>query len=338
MRLAQRLSQRSLGGKVFFTNSGAEAIEAAIKLARKARRGGEIVVFEGAFHGRTLRRAVGHAAGVQAGAVRAAGARLRGGAARRGGAATPPWASRPPPCCWSRSRARRGCTCWPTSCSRRPARPATARGRRWCSTRSSAGWGGPGRCGPTSRRRVVPDAMTMAKALGGGFPIGALVTGPRLADVLAPGDHGSTFAGGPVVAAAAMAALDVIDDPALPGAGDASWASGWPPAWRAARSARGARPRPDARDRDRGRARPGAPRPARAAPRPQRHRAHDRALSAAADRGRGRGGRRAGAACGPYSPPPHDRARPPLAPRPTRPTPSRSTGCCCSTPAAWTPA
>ena len=62
---------------------------------------------------------------------------------------------------------------------------------------------------------VVPDAMTVAKALGGGLPIGALITGPRLADVFAPGDHGSTFAGGPVVAAAAHAALDVLDDPAL---------------------------------------------------------------------------------------------------------------------------
>ena len=62
---------------------------------------------------------------------------------------------------------------------------------------------------------VVPDAITVAKALGGGLPIGALITGERLADVLAPGDHGSTFAGGPVVAAAAHAALDVLDDPAL---------------------------------------------------------------------------------------------------------------------------
>ena len=44
---------------------------------------------------------------------------------------------------------------------------------------------------------VRPDAITTAKALGGGLPIGALVTGERLADVLQPGDHGSTFAGGP---------------------------------------------------------------------------------------------------------------------------------------------
>ncbi len=64
---------------------------------------------------------------------------------------------------------------------------------------------------------VRPDAMTVAKALGGGLPIGALITGERLADVLEPGDHGSTFAGGPVVASAALAALEVTDDPALLG-------------------------------------------------------------------------------------------------------------------------
>ena len=62
---------------------------------------------------------------------------------------------------------------------------------------------------------VIPDAMTTAKALGGGLPIGALITGDRLADVLAPGDHGSTFAGGPVVAAAALTALELTGDPRL---------------------------------------------------------------------------------------------------------------------------
>jgi len=57
--------------------------------------------------------------------------------------------------------------------------------------------------------------MTLAKGLGGGVPIGALVIGPRLAGVFAPGDHGSTFAGGPLACAAANAALDVLDDEAL---------------------------------------------------------------------------------------------------------------------------
>ena len=52
--------------------------------------------------------------------------------------------------------------------------------------------------------------MTVAKGLGGGLPIGACVTTPEHADVLQPGDHGSTFAGGPVVAAGANAVLDVV--------------------------------------------------------------------------------------------------------------------------------
>ncbi|HLY35160.1 MAG TPA: aminotransferase class III-fold pyridoxal phosphate-dependent enzyme, partial [Candidatus Limnocylindria bacterium] len=62
---------------------------------------------------------------------------------------------------------------------------------------------------------VVPDAIASAKALGGGLPIGALITGRRLADVLRPGDHGSTFAGGPLIATAALEALDICSDPEL---------------------------------------------------------------------------------------------------------------------------
>jgi acetylornithine/succinyldiaminopimelate/putrescine aminotransferase len=62
---------------------------------------------------------------------------------------------------------------------------------------------------------VKPDLLTSAKALGGGLPIGACVAGEDLGDVLEAGDHGSTFAGGAVVSAAALAVLDLVDDPAL---------------------------------------------------------------------------------------------------------------------------
>jgi acetylornithine/succinyldiaminopimelate/putrescine aminotransferase len=65
------------------------------------------------------------------------------------------------------------------------------------------------------RTPVRPDVLTSAKALGGGMPIGACITGPEAGAVLEPGDHGSTFAGGPVAAAAALAVLDLVDDPAL---------------------------------------------------------------------------------------------------------------------------
>ena len=64
---------------------------------------------------------------------------------------------------------------------------------------------------------VRPDLLTAAKALGGGLPVGAVVGTPPLAEVLGRGDHGSTFAGAPIAAAAALAALEVIDDPALLG-------------------------------------------------------------------------------------------------------------------------
>ncbi|MDE3070125.1 MAG: aminotransferase class III-fold pyridoxal phosphate-dependent enzyme, partial [Acidobacteriota bacterium] len=62
---------------------------------------------------------------------------------------------------------------------------------------------------------VEPDVLTAAKALGGGLPIGAMVTNGRFADVLEPGDHGTTFGGGPVLAASALAALEVLGDPEL---------------------------------------------------------------------------------------------------------------------------
>jgi acetylornithine/succinyldiaminopimelate/putrescine aminotransferase len=57
--------------------------------------------------------------------------------------------------------------------------------------------------------------MTVAKALGGGLPIGACIAAPDFADVLQPGDHGSTFAGGPLTATASLAVLEIVDDPEL---------------------------------------------------------------------------------------------------------------------------
>jgi glutamate-1-semialdehyde 2,1-aminomutase len=69
--------------------------------------------------------------------------------------------------------------------------------------------------GVTAALGVTPDIICLAKALGGGLPVGACVAAPEIQDTLQPGDHGSTFAGGPLVAAAALAAFDVIDDPAL---------------------------------------------------------------------------------------------------------------------------
>ena len=73
------------------------------------------------------------------------------------------------------------------------------------------------RCGRGEQLGVAPDVMTVAKGLGGGLPIGACVDRARATPTCSqPGDHGSTFAGGPVIAAAANAVLDVVDDDGLP--------------------------------------------------------------------------------------------------------------------------
>jgi acetylornithine/N-succinyldiaminopimelate aminotransferase len=214
MRLAARLSDSSLGGKVFFCNSGAEASEAAIKLARKARAGGDIVVLHNAFHGRTF----GALSATPQEAKQAPFAPLVPGF--RAVAADP-------------EELRAAVDGRTAAVLIEPiqgesgvnvlAAELLAVARAACDEHGAAlifdevqcGMGRTGTLWAYEQTGVRPDAMTVAKALGGGLPIGALITGERLADVLAPGDHGSTFAGGPVVASAALAALDVTEDPAL---------------------------------------------------------------------------------------------------------------------------
>src|SRR5207245_10285279 len=62
---------------------------------------------------------------------------------------------------------------------------------------------------------TAPEIMTLAKALGGGLPIGAMCTTERIAAAFTPGTHGSTFGGNPVACAAAIAALGALAEPAL---------------------------------------------------------------------------------------------------------------------------
>jgi acetylornithine/N-succinyldiaminopimelate aminotransferase len=216
MRLAQRLAQSSLGGKVFFCNSGAEANEAAIKLVRKARPAGDVVVVPGAFHGRTY----GSLSATPQEAKQAPFAPLVPGFR----------AVEPTPAAIAGAVDQRTAAVILEPIqgeagvhvigddSLRAARAACdEHGAALVFDEVQAGMGRTGTLWAYEQTGVRPDAITTAKALGGGLPIGALVTGERLADVLAPGDHGSTFAGGPVVASAALAALELTDDPALLG-------------------------------------------------------------------------------------------------------------------------
>jgi acetylornithine/N-succinyldiaminopimelate aminotransferase len=212
--LAERLSRASLGGRVTFSNSGAEANEAALKVVRKARPGGEIVVLHGGFHGRTY----GALSATFQEAKQAPFAPLVPGfvpvprdaaaidaAVHEGTAAV----------LLEPIQGETGVNILPVELLQ-AARAACDRvGAFLVFDEIQTGMGRTGTLWAYEGVGVVPDAITVAKALGGGLPIGALIAGEQLSDVLAPGDHGSTFAGGPLVTSAAHAALDVLDDPAL---------------------------------------------------------------------------------------------------------------------------
>ena len=211
-RLADRLSAGSLGGGVFFTNSGAEAVEAALKLVRKARQGGEIVVLHGAFHGRTY----GALSATPQESKQAPFAPLVPGFVAVEPAEIPSAVTdRTAAVLLEPVQGESGVRVLDDEVLRAAREACDAVGAALVFDEIQCGLARTGPLWAYEHSGVVPDAMTTAKALGGGLPIGALITGERLAGVFEPGDHGSTFAGGPVVAAAAHAALDVLEDPSL---------------------------------------------------------------------------------------------------------------------------
>ena len=217
MRLARRLSESSLGGKVFFCNSGAEANEAAIKLARKARPAGDFIVVYGAFHGRTY----GSLSATPQEAKQAPFAPLVPGF--RAVEPTPEAIAgavdqRTAAVVLEPIQGESGVHVLSEECLQAARAACDEHGAALIFDEVQCGMGRTGTLWAYEQTGVRPDAMTIAKALGGGLPIGALVTGERLADVLVAGDHGSTFAGGPVVASAALTALELTEDPTLLGA------------------------------------------------------------------------------------------------------------------------
>jgi acetylornithine/N-succinyldiaminopimelate aminotransferase len=214
MRLAERLSRSSLGGKVYFANSGAEANEAAIKLARKARPRGDVVVVLGAFHGRTY----GALSATPQESKQAPFAPLVPGfraVPAEPDALVAAIDEHTAIVLLEPIQGESGVNVMSEELLSVARAACDEHGAALVFDEIQTGMGRTGSLWAYEQTGTVPDAITTAKALGGGLPIGALVTGPHLADVLQPGDHGSTFAGGPVVTAAALAALELTDDPAL---------------------------------------------------------------------------------------------------------------------------
>jgi acetylornithine/N-succinyldiaminopimelate aminotransferase len=219
-RLAERLSESSLGGRVFLSNSGTEAVECAIKVARKHAHGRgvespEIVSFERDFHGRTYgalaatpKLAENEALGPMLSGFRSVPLNDAGALRDAVGESTAAVLIEP-------IQGESGV--YPLSDE------ALLAARRACDETGAllildeiqTGMGRTGSLWAYEQTSVRPDLLTTAKALGGGLPVGACVATPEAGEVLEAGDHGSTFAGGAVVSAAALAVLDLVDDPVL---------------------------------------------------------------------------------------------------------------------------
>ena len=215
-RLAERLAKSfSPGARVFLCNSGTEANEAAIKLARKRRRGGRITVLEGAFHGRTM----GSLSATPQPDKQEPFAPLVPGfdVVPRDDPDALVAAVGDDTAAVLLEPVQGETGIWPISERMLlAAREACDRaGALLMFDEIQCGMSRTGTLWAFELTPVRPDVLTSAKALASGLPIGAVIGAGEAADVLQPGDHGATFGGGPLVAAAALATLDVLDDDRL---------------------------------------------------------------------------------------------------------------------------
>ncbi|MEV7571981.1 acetylornithine transaminase [Pseudarthrobacter sp. NPDC089323] len=211
------LADAPAGSKVFFTNSGTEANEAAFKLARRNSGGGsvqrtKIIALEGAFHGRTM----GALALTSKEAYRTPFEPLPGGVEH-----IPFGDIEALKDAVDETVAAVFLEPIQGEAGVRPLSPEYLRAARELTARVGAllildevqtGIGRTGKWFASEEAGIVPDAITLAKGLGGGFPIGALVTmGERTSSLLSAGQHGTTFGGNPVATAAALATLHAIE-------------------------------------------------------------------------------------------------------------------------------
>jgi len=206
-----RLLDASVSGRVFFCNSGAEANEAAFKLARLTGRT-HMVVAEGGFHGRTMgalaltaqpakqdpfRPLPGEVTAVPYGDSHALAAAVTDTTAAivlepiqgEGGVIVPPDGY------LAQARAI-----------------ADQHGALLILDEVQTGMGRTGAWFAHQHEGITPDVVTMAKGLGGGLPIGACIALGPAADLLQPGSHGSTFGGNPVCSAAALAVIRILSE------------------------------------------------------------------------------------------------------------------------------
>lgn len=215
VRLAKLLVQVSPHQKAFFCNSGAEANEGAIKLARKYTGKGEIIAMENSFHGRTITT------------ITATGQHKY---KKNFGPLTPGFKHIP----YGDVEAVREAITDKTAAVL--VEPIQGEGgiiippegyleelKKMCHENDvllifdevQTGFGRTGEMFASQTFKVAPDITTLAKAIAGGFPMGAVLASEEVGNVFEPGDHAATFGGGPLACAAALASIQTIQNEGL---------------------------------------------------------------------------------------------------------------------------
>jgi acetylornithine/N-succinyldiaminopimelate aminotransferase len=212
--LAEELKPLTGMKRAYFCNSGAESVEAALKLTRRATGKSKIVAAERAFHGRTLGalgttyksiyrepfRPLNEATFVPYNDVEALKAAVT---AETGAVILEP------------VQGEAGVYVADAEYLRAARQICDDRGALLIFDEVQTGFGRTGKWFGKEHSAVMPDIMTLAKAMAGGLPIGAMLAAGPAAEAFQKGDHGSTFAGGPLICAGALAAIQVIKDERL---------------------------------------------------------------------------------------------------------------------------
>ncbi|MFL1492934.1 aspartate aminotransferase family protein [Pseudomonas antarctica] len=222
-RLAQRLTQLSGLDRAFFNNSGAEANETALKLARlhgwkKAIEEPLVVVMENAFHGRTL----GTMAASDGPSVRLGFQRLPGDFLKVGfgdlaalEAITQQFGPRIAAVLLEPIQGESGVLPAPPGYLKALREHCTRHGWLMMLDEIQTGIGRTGAWFAFQHEGIVPDVMTLAKGLGNGVPIGACLARAAVAQLFTPGSHGSTFGGNPLACRVGCTVLDIIEEQGL---------------------------------------------------------------------------------------------------------------------------
>ncbi|MFM8821364.1 MAG: aspartate aminotransferase family protein [Phenylobacterium sp.] len=222
VKLAEALTAKTFADVVFFTNSGTEAVECAVKTARKFHwaRGQEeridIIGFDGSFHGRTLAavNASGNASYLEGFGPRMPGfLQLKFGdhEALKSALASPTTAA----VILEPVQGEGGARAVPDSCLRELRALCDQHGVLMILDEVQCGFSRTGKLFAHEWAGVQPDIMAVAKALGGGFPVGACLATARAAAGMTPGSHGSTYGGNPLAMAVGLAAVEELSSPAL---------------------------------------------------------------------------------------------------------------------------